>query len=369
MISPLITANIDIPGSARVNPLYNCPLGIISNTTALDIKNTSDFRYQTEFKSVSEVNNTNENLNINYRGTFCKFRVDNTPTFSFNSSSGLTLVDLKCAVMMEPSVTDPSNPNFYSTTDKYAFKFKLLPFQKYICMLNPLYRQLNELKSLKVYDKLPNGTYKIGSEYMSPECLKGFTFEAPVHTNVYLSFIATFSRPNSTTPIVIKQEYKTNGTWINTGPNVTLSTWQEYPYFYYSDYFNNNSDIASANNTYNCTGTTGSVVSYSAPANCNSSQQFRVAQLPDAPEEVIEPLLVFPNPNSGTFNISLNFKELGSTQISIYNGTGYVIMNKNLNEIDVHTEIIELDESAQGFYIIKVVHNGNEFYKKVTINN
>jgi hypothetical protein len=41
----------------------------------------------------------------------------------------------------------------------------------------------------------------------------------------------------------------------------------------------------------------------------------------------------------------------------------------DLGNIDVLTEVVELDKSAIGIYIIKVVHNGSEYYKKVTINN
>lgn len=392
LASPLIVANINIPGSSRPNPLYNCPLGIISNSTPLELVGTSDFYYK-----YSMINNDleliyNEIKNPYFDKTFYKVKVSNTPEFSLNIDPTMTLVDIKCAIIMEPKF------NQYIASDKYISIIPITPHNS-LGQRNPLYNQLNIWKTLKLYEKLPNGVYRFGSDYMSLECIKGFTFEIPVETEIYLSIIAVFKQSSSNVPIIIKKEFKTNGTWINTGARRELNYWEEYPVYPYSDYFRNINNITLSNNIfnttysnvynltattgsvltsgfyvkagerYNCTGSTNSVVAYSAPSGCSNSQQYRMITLPNSPDETIEPLLVYPNPNTGSFNISLQFSQLGSSSLSIYNSTGTTVLKKELGEIDVHTESIELNNLAQGIYIIKVVHNGSEYYKKVTINN
>ncbi|MGZ3867031.1 MAG: T9SS type A sorting domain-containing protein [Bacteroidia bacterium] len=69
-----------------------------------------------------------------------------------------------------------------------------------------------------------------------------------------------------------------------------------------------------------------------------------------------EQVIIFPNPNSGEFTITV--KDLNQTKnmtVEIYNVLGEKIYNSNLNQPDSHYNISDL---ARGFYHIRVTMNG-----------
>jgi len=74
---------------------------------------------------------------------------------------------------------------------------------------------------------------------------------------------------------------------------------------------------------------------------------------------------VYPNPNNGQFNISLNLN-INKVNMEIVNTLGQVVAE--FNDIDANTtQSIELSNIAEGIYYIRISSNNNTIIKKVNI--
>lgn len=76
------------------------------------------------------------------------------------------------------------------------------------------------------------------------------------------------------------------------------------------------------------------------------------------------PLLLYPNPNKGTFKIELNDPSITTATIQVYSITGKEILYKT-----VHTKMakVQLPENYRGQFIIKVMSNENCYVQKVIV--
>lgn len=75
-------------------------------------------------------------------------------------------------------------------------------------------------------------------------------------------------------------------------------------------------------------------------------------------------VIVFPNPNNGTFNVTLlNFEN--SASICIYNLTGAIFYNSNIEQTTLKE--ITLPTIQKGIYFVRVTSNKEQFVKKIII--
>lgn len=72
-------------------------------------------------------------------------------------------------------------------------------------------------------------------------------------------------------------------------------------------------------------------------------------------------VLIYPNPNTGIFNISMS-KEVKAATIEVYDLMGKKIVAKN---IETNSGVIDISDYPKGIYMIKVLANQQTFMSKV----
>ncbi len=80
---------------------------------------------------------------------------------------------------------------------------------------------------------------------------------------------------------------------------------------------------------------------------------------------------IWPNPNSGRFNIGINSNYSTHSSVSIYNSLGVLILEKKLESLESGLNIIEISIPSilpRGFYICKI-QTGDKNYSKIVIVN
>ncbi|MBW7912122.1 MAG: T9SS type A sorting domain-containing protein [Taibaiella sp.] len=73
---------------------------------------------------------------------------------------------------------------------------------------------------------------------------------------------------------------------------------------------------------------------------------------------------VFPNPNTGTFTVSLDEMSNDNTFIVLYDVTGRVMMSKKMSASE---EMIELQNAAKGVYLLRIVTGDAVINKRVVV--
>lgn len=69
---------------------------------------------------------------------------------------------------------------------------------------------------------------------------------------------------------------------------------------------------------------------------------------------------VYPNPSSGLFNITLP----ANSNLKIYNVNGQLVKETENPSV---SNVIDLQSSPKGIYLIKISNNGNDFYRKIIV--
>ena len=78
-------------------------------------------------------------------------------------------------------------------------------------------------------------------------------------------------------------------------------------------------------------------------------------------------ILVFPNPNSGSFAVELSNFAAGNAQVDVLNSLGQVVaVSRMAIAGDVYTERFALDLPA-GVYHLRMVHNNNVYTQRVVV--
>ncbi len=84
-------------------------------------------------------------------------------------------------------------------------------------------------------------------------------------------------------------------------------------------------------------------------------------------ENAFNTFSIFPNPNNGAFNISLNSSSNKDIKVQVYDIRGRSVFNKSyLNTTDFNQEI-NLDNVQSGMYLVKVSDGDKETIKKILI--
>jgi hypothetical protein len=77
----------------------------------------------------------------------------------------------------------------------------------------------------------------------------------------------------------------------------------------------------------------------------------------------------FPNPNNGSFNISIKSELTEDIYMSIYNQIGEVVWQKQLEKLNGKINVfVPLDQAAQGVYQLQVTTSKKVINKKLIIN-
>lgn len=73
---------------------------------------------------------------------------------------------------------------------------------------------------------------------------------------------------------------------------------------------------------------------------------------------------VYPNPNNGTFTVSLSNLQLENAWVTLYDVTGRMVMSKQMHN---DQEIISLDNAAKGVYLMRIVMDNSVINKRIVI--
>ena len=80
------------------------------------------------------------------------------------------------------------------------------------------------------------------------------------------------------------------------------------------------------------------------------------ASLPEAGETKDNLVTIYPNPNEGTFDLSLNLDEPKSILLKVYNINGQMVYSEYIEKMTRNdTRNINLKNAAQGLYILKLI--------------
>ena len=80
---------------------------------------------------------------------------------------------------------------------------------------------------------------------------------------------------------------------------------------------------------------------------------------------VFKKFIVRPNPNDGNFMVDLELNQKEDVRILLYDQAGFVHYNKELLNIESHTENVSLNNLMSGVYVLMV--NTNNSYKVVNV--
>ena len=81
---------------------------------------------------------------------------------------------------------------------------------------------------------------------------------------------------------------------------------------------------------------------------------------------VIDAMKVYPNPNTGKFNIGFTLTQKGTTQISVSDITGKEVFAETLKDFTgAYQKELDLTENVNGTYFISVTQNGKRTVKQI----
>jgi hypothetical protein len=85
--------------------------------------------------------------------------------------------------------------------------------------------------------------------------------------------------------------------------------------------------------------------------------------------------IIYPNPNDGTFTISVdmtasNIDPMQIFNVKIFNELGQLVYSDDIfPDFNIISKTISVSNQPNGIYIIKLFNNGIENYKKLIIEN
>lgn len=80
-------------------------------------------------------------------------------------------------------------------------------------------------------------------------------------------------------------------------------------------------------------------------------------------------LNIYPNPNNGTFNISMQSNpKSNKIEISVFDINGRIIFEKRFNSAQIFDELIDLNQVQSGVYLVKVKNGLQQTIKKIVVH-
>lgn len=122
----------------------------------------------------------------------------------------------------------------------------------------------------------------------------------------------------------------------------------------------------STDQTYNVTDKGEYRVAVTGMNNCETTKTVRVNMQSSVDDFAASKLLVFPNPNQGSFRIKMD-PFAGDIVVKILNNMGQLVYMRTLTSVELNNETIEVQHLARGVYYL-LLQSGNELFKgKVVI--
>jgi hypothetical protein len=79
-------------------------------------------------------------------------------------------------------------------------------------------------------------------------------------------------------------------------------------------------------------------------------------------------LNIFPNPNTGIFNLEISSLEAENLDITIYNNIGVVVYeSRNIEMKGNYSSKIDLSDFSSGLYFINLTKDGSNYTEKIII--
>ena len=75
---------------------------------------------------------------------------------------------------------------------------------------------------------------------------------------------------------------------------------------------------------------------------------------------------IYPNPNTGKFNVNTKETMMGKTEVTLYNVLGAKVYNESIN---MHGKTAEIDAEGlpSGIYLLQLINNGKQYTQRVTV--
>ncbi len=106
------------------------------------------------------------------------------------------------------------------------------------------------------------------------------------------------------------------------------------------------------------------------PSNCelpSNNIAHSVTSLPNVDATEIE-LTATPNPSNGRFDLSFNVKQRSDLVVQILNASGQtVFMEERSGFAGRYSKKITIPNAASGVYVVRVIHNGQQYNKKLAV--
>lgn len=83
--------------------------------------------------------------------------------------------------------------------------------------------------------------------------------------------------------------------------------------------------------------------------------------------EMIEQLIIFPNPTSGDLNIQLALTTFSNTEISLLDALGSVVLQQPMAKIKAEDYLLNVSTLASGVYFVKIVIEGEVLVQKIFV--
>jgi len=128
------------------------------------------------------------------------------------------------------------------------------------------------------------------------------------------------------------------------------------------------STLGSPSHTYSTAGTY-TVVLTGTLGNCSTSDTITINVGFTGLEEVNlgESVNIYPNPNNGEFNLSLNFSIEQDVEVRVFNTIGELIDSRTLNNTSSSVVEFNLNNKAEGFYLVNIKTNNESVTKRISV--
>ena len=351
-----------------------------------------------------------------YPGKFVKYKFEDDNVITINQIPGLTLKTIHFALVCKANGT--GNRKYKIDQKTIALRaFADVSGREYPAPIdNPVYNGL-EKGLLKVYKfDEENDEIYFGTPELTMNRLKDIIIEVPEDTEVKLRVIAQFTSDKYEKPIIFQANYNMNVQTVTAEKSVVWGK-MEQPTFPFSDYYSGDVSLefnSTKTGTYNAheivmkAGFIGKP-NYTAIAadiyplrgntqinyvnfNCGTpriikdikefDQQMNLVNQscekssegveqnaksqPDQTDWYHDGLVIYPNPNKGTFTVSVNDFDQKISQITIVNAMGAVMYIKN--NIQTNQYNISIDDIGTGIYFVKtVLSNDKTIIKRIIV--
>lgn len=100
---------------------------------------------------------------------------------------------------------------------------------------------------------------------------------------------------------------------------------------------------------------------------CTTSAEATIDDATNLQELGISDLAVFPNPNTGTFEVSLNMTQASTVALDLYDVRGQQVYQQQLNRGFAHRVMVERQSLPQGVYMLSITTEKGRIFRRVVV--